>query len=179
MQEIYTDQSISIVDTGSVIDIDGDDLEYIYYDWYRNGDEIVHADTSGVLSSENYVRGDNISVVVRVSDGIVTSEKIFGTYFILNTAPEITSCDINTSRIDDSQIIFLDTDYNDIDNDYVFPTYHWYKNEVLLSQVDNVSEINISEIDLQKGDTLSVDMFVNDGDLYSTGYSCLYEESSG
>ncbi|BCM88614.1 hypothetical protein IAD21_00455 [Abditibacteriota bacterium] len=163
----------SLVRTNDVVevtfdasDLDGDAL-VPSYEWRKNG--IVIAGETGAtldLSRPGYGdRGDIISVVVSVSDGLggtTTAPEVPVT--VENTLPSIASVNINNLTPKTNDTLSAQCNASDADGDALTTTYQWKKNGVVIVGATGAT-LDLSRTgNGNKGDVISVVAIIADGE---------------
>ena len=114
-------------------DPDGDSVVY-QYQWMKNDGEII-GENQSILKSGNFKKGDLIRVRVTPSDG-----KVNGTPFlsapvkILNSPPVIQEAWIEPRVAYVTDRLKTNVKSSDPDGDFVYYTYQWEKNGVVLGE---------------------------------------------
>jgi len=133
-------------------DPDGDPITY-QYQWIRNDEEIL-GENKNTLKSGNFKKGELIQVRVTPSDG-----KVNGTPFlsiivkILNSPPVIQEVRIEpkVAYVTDHLKTYVKS--SDPDGDFIYYTYHWEKNGVVLNEERGET---LERGQFKKGDSIAV-----------------------
>jgi hypothetical protein len=139
-------------------DPDNDPVTY-HYQWIKNDEEIV-GENKSTLSSGNFSKGDLIQVRVTPSDG-----KLDGAPFlsppveILNSPPVIQKVWIEPKVAFVTDPLKANVNSSDVDGDFVYYTYRWEKNGVVLD--DERGEI-LERGRFKKGDSIAVTVTPDD-----------------
>ncbi len=133
-------------------DPDRDPVTY-HYQWMSNGKEIPGGN-EGTLTSQNFKKGDLISVKVFPSSG-KTEGKPFLTppVRILNSQPEVQEIWIEPRVAYVSSDLRAHVKGSDPDGDFIYYTYGWEKNGTILAE--ETGEI-LKKGRFKKGDTITV-----------------------
>ncbi|BCM88811.1 hypothetical protein IAD21_00653 [Abditibacteriota bacterium] len=158
---------------GTVADDDSDTLT-LSYQWKKNGNNINgQTGTSLNLATlGNGDKGNQISVVVTVSDGTSSSSKESAAVTIQNTAPVVSGITINQNAPKTNDTLTLTIGIqSDADNDNLSTSYQWKKDGA------NISNQTGSSLDLSvlgngdKGNKISVVVTLSDGTTSSSSES--------
>jgi hypothetical protein len=137
--------------------------------WLKNGQIINGVENNTILSSLYFVKGDEISVVIRPFDGTnwAVTNYTSTSIFIVNSRPTITDVNLLPVNIDGNNVLNLNWSYFDIDSDPEHPSYriHWYKNGE--NQTSFANLISIPAEYLSNDDLWQAQLWVFDGTDYS------------
>jgi hypothetical protein len=141
-------------------DKDGDHISYSYK-WIKNGKEIK-GNNKNILKGTLFKKGDIIKCIIIPYDG-----KIYGTPYeteeikIANSPPIIKSIKILPFPPFKDSKIKVAVDSYDPDNDSVMLAYKWFVND---KEVFGVYENELRNAPLKKGDKVSVEITISDGE---------------
>ncbi|MCP4916207.1 MAG: hypothetical protein GY913_04735 [Proteobacteria bacterium] len=135
-----------------VVDDDGD-ATTTSFQWWIDG---VEGPTTETLTGDDFDKGDEIYVVVTISDGTDTTEITSDTATAVNTVPEITDLSFDTELYvgDTATVTLTSTDDDDDDVDY---DYAWYVDGTKVGSGATFSSF-------EKGDELYVEVTPKDED---------------
>ncbi|MHA2388714.1 MAG: hypothetical protein ACXACW_08335, partial [Candidatus Hodarchaeales archaeon] len=137
--------------------------------WLKNGQIINGAENNTVLSSLYFVKGDEISVIIRPFDGTNWAVTNYTTtsISIVNSRPTVMSISLFPLTVDGDDVLYLNWSYFDIDSDPEHPSYriHWYLNGE--NQTDFNNPYSISAEYLYNDDLWQAQLWVFDGTNYS------------
>jgi Putative Ig domain len=139
-------------------DLEGDSVTY-QYQWIKNEEEINGANGSS-LKSGNFKKGDILRVRVTPSDG-----KVSGTPFlsapvkILNAPPVVLEVWIEPKVAYVTDPLKANVKSSDLDGDFIYYTYHWEKNGVVLNE--ERGEI-LERGQFRKGDSIAINVTPDD-----------------
>jgi hypothetical protein len=133
-------------------DPDGDPVTY-YFQWIKN-DEEMNGENKNNLSSKNFKKGDFIRVRVTPFDGKVNGKPFLSTPVkILNSLPVVQEVWIDPKVAYATERLKANVKSSDIDRDFIYYTYQWEKNGVVLNE--ERGEI-LERGRLKKGDSIAV-----------------------
>jgi hypothetical protein len=130
------------------------------------------------LSSENYVKGDEVQLTIRMDDSFGEIEEL-KTFTVGNLEPEMLDVFLSEGSVLQPPIATLSA--QDLDEDIVVFQYQWYENSEVSGSGGEISgelqleETNVYQVDIeiptgfQKGDTWSVSVTPFDGE--SNGFA--------
>jgi hypothetical protein len=137
--------------------------------WFKNGLIINGVENNSILSSLYFVKGDEISVIIRPFDGTnwAVTNYTSASIFIVNSRPTVTSTDLLPVNINGNNVLNLNWSYFDIDGDPEHSSYrlHWYKNGENQTSLANL--ISIPAEYLSNDDLWQAQLWVYDGTNYS------------
>lgn len=141
----YTNTDITA--TAIATDADGDDITFSYQ-WKKNGENI--GDDSDTLSSDNFVKSDEILVIVTPNDGTDDGEPMISdTLVVSNSIPTQPTVSIspNPAYADDDLTCNASGSTDDDDDEFSY-VYQWYKNGVAKEYSNTVlaSETAVGDI---------------------------------
>jgi subtilisin-like proprotein convertase family protein/BMFP domain-containing protein YqiC/DNA-directed RNA polymerase subunit RPC12/RpoP/translation initiation factor IF-1 len=148
-------------------DKDGDPSGY-NYQWYINGVPIPEA-ISNTLKTENFKKGDNITIQITPNDGQDLGISINQTFRIANTPPQISetpNISPTTAYIFTNLSVIVKGWY-DVDGDTERYVYQWYKNDV---PIQNATEkyLDCKNYFVKASDLLKVVVTPFDGESSGT-----------
>ncbi|MHA2247743.1 MAG: hypothetical protein ACXADY_22540, partial [Candidatus Hodarchaeales archaeon] len=166
-----------------------DDLTFQYIDYYRDfdGDPIATSNTlilwyvNNVLVAENttflsnsfFNKSDEIYVVVLVHDGYVCAAENYtsSTVIIANSLPEADNVILKPTIINNTEILYLNWSYSDIDNDAENSSWIivWTRNGATQTGFNNWNYFPLELV--TNGDLWIAELRVFDGESYSAIYS--------
>ncbi len=133
-------------------DPDGDPVTY-YFQWIKN-DEEMNGENKNNLSSNNFRKGDFIRVRVTPFDGKVNGKPFLSAPVkILNSPPVVQEVWIEPKVAYGTDPLKANVKSSDIDRDFIYYTYQWEKNGVVLNE--ERGEI-LEKGWLKKGDSIAV-----------------------
>jgi len=139
-------------------DPEGNPVHY-RYQWVRNDEEIVGENRS-TLKSENFRKGDLIQVKVTPSNGKIDGKAFVSDPIrILNSPPTIEEVGIEPKMVFSRDNLRVYVKSFDRDGDFVYYTYQWEKNGVVLNE--ERSEI-LERTQFRKGDSIRVTVTPDD-----------------
>jgi hypothetical protein len=169
-----------------------DDLEvfYVYYDsnsdpegltmvqWFTNGVEVTSNENQTTFSSDFFVKGDVIFVIITPYDGVdyglsYNSSDFTGLITIINSIPVVTGIGfifehvgitpVNASRdfVIDDEPLRVDYTFEDVDTDPDESIIHWYRNGELQDQYTNLTTVPAEST--SPGETWLVIIIPHDG----------------
>jgi hypothetical protein len=157
-------------------DFDGDPLveSQTMILWYKNGILILSASNQSTLSSSNFIKGDNLNVIIRPYDGTDWALGNFTSPIIgiENSIPVVTSFTIAPTTISNIDVLLLNWTYLDVDGDVEDSSevsIRWYRNG--LPEFDYTNLTSIPLVVINNGDLWRADFSVSDGLNYSIMYS--------
>ncbi|MHA2074532.1 MAG: hypothetical protein ACW97X_07925, partial [Candidatus Hodarchaeales archaeon] len=143
--------------------------------WFKNGLLIAGTENSTILTSDYFIKNDNISVIIRPSDGTnwalynYTSSVIR----IVNSTPTATSVTLTPVAVYANDALNLSWTFSDTDtadNQTTKWVIIWERSGVVVSALENQTIVPASY--LTKGETWKATLWVHDGTNYSiTGYT--------
>jgi hypothetical protein len=114
-------------------DPDGDPVTY-HYQWIKNEEEIFGKNES-MLKSGNFKKGDIIQVKVTPNDGKADGNPFLSSSVkILNSPPIIQEVRIEPKEVYANDNLKVSVKGVDADEDFIYYTYQWAKNGVVLSE---------------------------------------------
>ncbi len=124
-----------------------------HYQWMKNGEEILGGDR-GALTSQNFRKGDLISVRVSPSSGNAEGVPFVSSPVrILNSPPEVQEVWIEPKVASVSSNLRALVKGTDLDRDFIYYTYRWEKNGTVLAEETG----DVLEKDrFKKGDVIAV-----------------------
>lgn len=152
-----SDQSVFASTT--VTDLDGHDIPSVLYTWQLNGTDLSVSDGSSptlTLPEGGYVRGDTISVTVTAEDtarGVSTSTV---SELVHNSPPVINSSGVSPAVLYADSVATVNILAEDQDGDSYTTDYAWTVGSASYTG-------NALSAAFNKGDTLSVTVFLDDG----------------
>ncbi len=139
-------------------DPDGDQVSY-QYQWTKNGEDLA-TEKKEILASANFRKGDIIQVKVTPSDGKAEGKPFQSTPVkILNSAPVIREIWIEPKIAYASDLLKIHLKSFDADGDFIYYTYQWEKNGVVLTEEKR--EV-LDRGRFKKGDSISVTVIPDD-----------------
>jgi len=145
-------------------DPDGNPVIY-RYQWMRNDEEIVGEDKS-TLKSGNFKKGDLIRVKVTPSNGRVEGKPFLSDPVkIVNSPPVIQEVRIEPRMATARDNLTVYVKSFDTDGDFVYYTYQWEKNGVVLNEEKSET---LERTRFKKGDSITV--MVSPDDRESRGF---------
>jgi hypothetical protein len=146
--------------------------------WYKNGALIPDRINNSLLESTYFVKGDNISVIIRPFDGTdwagknYSSTEFVGSLSIINTPPVPLNITLVPISPDTSETLNLSWIFSDADNDSDSSIYmiEWTRSGVVIPELENQTVVPNSYT--SKGETWKAQVWVFDGEDYSyIGYA--------
>jgi hypothetical protein len=146
--------------------------------WYLNGVLIPGTENQTLLYHSYFVKGDNISVIFRPSDGTnwavknYSSIEFVGLLIIENSAPIATNVTLTPITAFTSNVLVLNWSYTDADNDLESSNYliEWKRSGVVVPELENRTIISANYT--SKGETWQAYIRIFDGtDFSSLWYS--------
>ncbi len=156
---VYAGSSLEL-GSYEVEDADGDSLTYDFT-WYRNGTAV--ANPTGSLYSGTKVRGDEIKVMVGVTDDIATTENYSNTITVENSAPVMDAPWFTGTAKKTGNLIANYNAGSDPDGDSVTHTFTWYVDDL---KVDGVTAFMLDPSHFEKDQTVRVEARPYDGIVY-------------
>jgi hypothetical protein len=145
-------------------DPDGDPVIY-HYQWMRNDEEII-GENKDTLKSGSFKKGDLIRVKVTPSDGKIDGKPFLSDPVkILNSPPLIQEVRIEPKMASARDHLRVYVRSFDADGDFVYFSYQWEKNGVLLNE-EKAETLDRSRF--KKGDSIAV--MVTPEDRESQGF---------
>lgn len=139
-------------------DEDGDPITY-QYQWVKNDAELP-GEKKEILKSGNFKKGDLIQVRVTPSDGKVDGKPVLSsTVKILNSPPVMQEIGIDPKVAYANDPLKVHLKGFDADGDFIYYTYRWEKNEVVLSEEGTEA---LESGRFKKGDSISVTVIPDD-----------------
>lgn len=139
-------------------DPDGNPVTY-YYQWIRNDEEIV-GENKSTLKSGNFRKGDLIRVKVTPSNGKVDGKPFLtDPVKILNSPPVMEEVRFEPKMVFSRDNLRVYVKSFDVDGDFVYYTYQWEKNGVVLN--DEKADI-LERTRFKKGDSIRVTVTPDD-----------------
>ncbi len=147
----YTNTDLTAI--GIATDEDGDLINF-KYQWKKNGIRIT-GETKQVLESNNFVKGDIITVEITPNDGKVDGNLLESAPLVISNAiPTMPVVNVkpDSPKVTDDLYFIIESVSTDADNDNITYNYAWYKNGILESQIktNSVLAIYTSEGDVWK-----------------------------
>lgn len=159
-------------------------VQYTYYDvqgraesgssceWFVNNQSIVYNTSNPKIlpssltdASGNYIisRGNVIKARVVPSNGIIKGS-VYETeeVVILNTAPLIFNVLLSPDKPDENSVLTMSYNYQDRDGDSDNTEIKWYRNNELVTSLNNSKQVNASF--LNSGDSWYADLTAYDGE---------------
>lgn len=142
-QPSYT--STTIIASWDFNDIDIDEENITYFEWFVNNNSVLNGSTvirgaSTVLTSSNFAKGDIVSIKVTPSDTHLNGTPKYYSFGINNLPPTITSMTLNTPTSEENLTVsYL---FNDVDNDADSSVIDWRKNSLSLALINMPFEYN-------------------------------------
>ncbi|MFW9855154.1 MAG: DUF2341 domain-containing protein [Candidatus Thorarchaeota archaeon] len=152
-------------------DWDGDplDMTRTIFLWLKNGQIISGTENTSILSSQYFVKGDEIIVIIRPYDGTnwATGNFTSTSIFIVNSKPEITDIKLFPAVIDGANVLYLNWSYFDVDNDPEDSSHkiNWFRNGE--NQSIWANSVMIPSGYLSNDDLWQAQLWVYDGSNYS------------
>ncbi|MHA2307146.1 MAG: hypothetical protein ACXACU_17335, partial [Candidatus Hodarchaeales archaeon] len=143
--------------------------------WYKNGLLIAGTENSTILTSDYFIKNDNISVIIRPFDGTNWALYNYTSAIIriMNSAPTATNVSLIPSEAYTNNFLNLSWTFSDTDitdNQTTDWIIIWERSGVVVSALEN--QTIVPAIYLIKGETWKATLWVNDGTNYSiTGYT--------
>ncbi|MHA2305478.1 MAG: hypothetical protein ACXACU_08800 [Candidatus Hodarchaeales archaeon] len=143
--------------------------------WYKNGVLIFNTENFTILTSDYFIKNDNISVIIRPSDGTNWALYNYSSSVIriMNSSPTATNVSLTPVEAYVSNFLNLTWTFSDADvvdnqtNEWVII---WERSGVVVPALEN--QTLVPAIYLKKGETWKATLWVNDGTNYSlTGYA--------
>jgi hypothetical protein len=154
-------------------DYDNDPLDYsnTLILWYKNGQLITGTENETILTSDHFIKNDNISVIIRPYDGTNWAATNFTSPMpitIVNTPPTALNPTLTPVVINGSTVIYLNWTFIDTDNDQESELFiiRWTINGINNSNYDDQRFISIE--DTRNGERWEATLFVFDGTDYSS-----------
>ncbi len=141
-----------------LVDADGDELTAAYQ-WYVNGIAVDGA-TDDTLAPGVYVRGDEITVAVTVSDGMNETVVTSAPVVIGNTAPAVTELVFTAPTPSKDTGVTAQLASDDLDGDDITVSYMWSVNGVVVPEQTGTL---LAPSAYAKGDTVIVTVTLDDG----------------
>jgi hypothetical protein len=140
--------------------------------WFKNEGLISGTENSTFLSNQYFVKGDQISIIIRPYDGINWALRNFTSPIITiaNSPPVASNVTLGPNEAYTTSQIFLNWNYSDIDNDNETNEYIiiWYNKGEIQDQYENWTSIPFTATN--KGDRWRAEIRVHDGTNYSLSY---------
>jgi hypothetical protein len=143
--------------------------------WFKNDLLIAGTENSTILTSDYFIKNDNISVIIRPSDGTnwalynYTSSVIR----IMNSAPTATNVSLTPVEVYANNFLNLTWTFSDADvadNQTTEWIIIWERSGVIITELEN--QTIVPNVCLTKGETWKATLWVHDGINYSiTGYT--------
>ena len=170
-----TTQSVTASVTG-VSDADGDSVS-LRYQWYVGGAlrrTTTTTSTSNTLSASEFVKNQDIYVVVTPYDGAEYGSSISSsTGRSVNTQPTISSVSLSPSTVRTGNSITASSSASDADGDGLTYTYAWYHQNEGSGGWSKIggSGNTLSSSLFDKADRIYVTLVVNDGETNSATFT--------
>jgi hypothetical protein len=144
-------------------DPDGDSVTF-HYQWMKNDEEILR-ENSSPLKDGNFKKGDLIRIKVTPSDGKMNGKSFLSDPVkILNSSPMIQEVRIEPKVAYANDNLKVSVRSSDLDGDFVYYTYQWEKNGVILSE--ERKEI-LERGQFKRGDSITITVTPDDRDVIS------------
>lgn len=142
-------------------DPDDDPITY-HYQWIKNDAEMI-GETTPVLKSGTFKKGDRIQVKVVPSDGKIEGAPFLsGSVKILNSPPVIQEVNIEPKPAFANNDLKAIVKGFDPDGDFIYYNFRWEKNGVALSE--EYKEI-LKQGNFKKGDSITVTVTPDDREI--------------
>ncbi|MHA2224197.1 MAG: hypothetical protein ACXAC8_03260 [Candidatus Hodarchaeales archaeon] len=155
-------------------DWDGDeeDISKLRILWFKNGVLIIGTENDSILSHENFVWNDIITVSIQPYDGENWALTNFtsSAILIVNSLPEATNITLKPKIINYTDVLYLDWTYSDFDLNPENTSWRivWTRNGALQLAFENMRIIPISNTN--DGELWEATLQVYDGFNYSIAY---------